>query len=329
MKNIYMDSSMSFSLIVLLLILTFALIVSVILIVKSKKDEKISEGHTLFKWVEKKDILYWLLIICLGAISVITYEYSGDKDALSHWSFAGTIVSIILAVVAIGFTLFQTLASNLSSEKISVSAEKIEKASAGLDASELLKAGEIITNVSKNILNFNEKLQEQVHELNDEIKSLKNEQKEHYTKINSLFDNKMNGSSRKDKLIFDLSEEDFAEKIYANMPEIPQFFMYSIYRFNEENIEISTIKERFLKAYSECVQENAPTQFDEQYVSGANLGSWGSTRSWMKHLGYDGNSETIPEEVKSAFKKKGVEYFKGEELYIDFLENFIKEESNH
>ncbi|MGG3888632.1 hypothetical protein [Metabacillus fastidiosus] len=326
MKNVYLDSSVGLSLIILIFILVFFLVMSVILILKGKKEERISKEQTLFSWIEKKDILYWLLIVCLGAISVITYEYSGDKDALSHWSFAGTIVSIILAVVAIGFTLFQTLASNLSSEKISISAEKIEKASAGLDSDELVKAGKIISDVSTNLLGVNKQLQDQVYELHEKIKAFETEQKTYNSKLDSLFDNHSKSNLKSNENLFNLSEIDFLEKVYWNAAVIPQFYMYSLFRFSEAGIQVSQkLYDTFLEELSQYYFNNVNlSQHDEKYILGANKGSWGSTIHWMELCGYDKNTGELPDPIKSALKNNGLEFFNGDKAYMDFLEEFIK-----
>ncbi|MGG0284111.1 hypothetical protein ABEY41_03070 [Peribacillus butanolivorans] len=324
-----LDGSLDLPLIFLLIILCLISFLSIIMIVKNEKTDKKEDIKNLFFWIEKKDILYWLLIVCLGSISCLTFQYSGDKDALSHWSFAGTIVSIILAVVAIGFTLFQTLASNLSSEKIAISADKIEKASNGLNVDELIKAGEIITNVSNDILSHNEKLQNQVHELNEELRSLKTEQKKYY----SMFDNFI-GSSTKSGVadtIFNVTEADFINKIYRKLPLMQQFFVYSLFKFQEQEINFPKKPkptEEFLMKFKEFTSINIKVSYDEEFVNGVNYGTLLAVMNWLKFLGYKRENNSFPEGIYEGLKNHGREAFKGEDIFLEFLDDFIKEVKN-
>lgn len=328
--NITITDFQSILPIILFFVLSFfILILSLYLIPKSGKgkDKRLEDHKNLFSWIEKKDLLYWLLIICLTAISGITYQYSGDKDALSHWSFAGTIVSIILAVVAIGFTLFQTLASNLSSEKIAVSAEKIEKASNGLNAEELNKAGEIITRVSSDILNFNETLQNQIHQLNEELTSMKNEQKEYYSKFDPLFVNlEKNESLEDDITLIKLSKSDFINKVYKKMPMMQQFYLYSLFMFKHKGIEFPSYPnpdEDFLSKFDEFILVNMTKKYPKEFVKGVNFGTLLSVMGWLRFLGYDRKTNTFPKEIHDGLMEHGREFYKGDESYLEFIDDFI------
>lgn len=318
----------SFSLYFFLLII---LLIVLALIVKrnvKKEDKKTS----IFSWIEMKDVLYWLFMVCLVTIIVLTYKYSNNEAALNHWSFAGTIVSIILAVVAIGFTLFQTLASNLSSQKIEVAADKIEKASSGLDSSELEKAGKVINNVSENILNHNERLMNQVHKLNEEIKSFKTEHSTQYTKLNQMLSNSYgsNGETQENQLV-SLSKDEFIERFFKKIPKFHRFYLYSLLRFTEENIPITNkLIRQFTNEHAEAIHSEDGEE-KILLMAGANFAALLGVRSYVKFIGIsiDKDSMNFPKEYQAVMSDIGLEIItKTDSQSIEFLEQFITDELN-
>ncbi|KOS60585.1 hypothetical protein FJQ98_12060 [Lysinibacillus agricola] len=140
----------------LLLIFSLFIIAMVMKNPANEKEKNIEEKEkTLTSWIEKKDILYWLLIMCLGAISIFTYQYSGDKNVISHWGFAGTIVSIILAVLAIIYTYYQSATTVDSTKRLEKSAKKVEKVSTRVEVAtkelENNNLNEIISDLEKRL----------------------------------------------------------------------------------------------------------------------------------------------------------------------------------
>jgi uncharacterized membrane protein YciS (DUF1049 family) len=69
------------------------------------------------------------VIIILVAIIVflITHKYGSDNEIVSHVGFAGTLISIILAVIAIIYTFYQSSMYQSSTMKLDQSAEKIKE----------------------------------------------------------------------------------------------------------------------------------------------------------------------------------------------------------
>lgn len=76
----------------------------------------------MFKWIEKKDLIYWLLFVLMIWLLTSNYDVT-----LSKWSFAGTIISIILAVIAIIYSFDQSSTTLYSTRKLEESSNKIEK----------------------------------------------------------------------------------------------------------------------------------------------------------------------------------------------------------
>lgn len=75
----------------------------------SRKDEKREERVKLNKeFIEKKDMFYW--IVMLVASLVLTFVWrAGDQSTLvNQISLVGSVSSILLALIAIGYAFFQT-----------------------------------------------------------------------------------------------------------------------------------------------------------------------------------------------------------------------------
>ncbi|QXE01743.1 hypothetical protein [Terribacillus sp. DMT04] len=56
--------------------------------------------------IEKKDMGYWIVILVLIMVGQFTFFYGDKNDIVSHIGFGGTIVSILLAVVAIIYSFY-------------------------------------------------------------------------------------------------------------------------------------------------------------------------------------------------------------------------------
>lgn len=115
----------------ILMVIPVILILIFYTILRNKSIEKTnieSDEETSINWIKKKDLLYWLIIICLGAISVFSFKYRKADEMIDHWGFAGTIVSIILAVLAIIYTYYQSATTVDSTKRLEKSAKKVQRA---------------------------------------------------------------------------------------------------------------------------------------------------------------------------------------------------------
>jgi hypothetical protein len=81
----------------------------------------------LNKYFDSKDYNYWLFILVLLLVASSTSQFGNNTAVLNYVSFAGTITSIILAVVAIIYSFFQNFANTSLNQKLIESADKIEK----------------------------------------------------------------------------------------------------------------------------------------------------------------------------------------------------------
>ncbi|WP_284037448.1 hypothetical protein [Neobacillus sp. 114] len=127
----------------------------------------------MFKWITKKDLTYWIIIII--SIWLLTSNYD---VTLSKWSFAGTIISIILAVLAIIYSFDQSSTTLYSTRKLEDSAKQIENVTKILQETSI---NDLFINLEKKIESLNGSLDESMN-----IK-LKEHQKGIESIINSLF----------------------------------------------------------------------------------------------------------------------------------------------
>lgn len=83
--------------------------------------------------LQKKDLGYWILILALVIIMLLTTKLGDNSDVISYVGFGGTIASILLAIVALIYSFFQTAASGNTTAVLQDSAKRIEDVSKKLD----------------------------------------------------------------------------------------------------------------------------------------------------------------------------------------------------
>jgi hypothetical protein len=113
----------------------------------------------LNKYFDAKDYNYWIFILVLLLIGLSTSKLGNDSAILNYVSFAGTITSILLAVVAIIYSFFQNFSNASLNQKLIESADKIENATRRVD--ETLSSIENVTDRLGNVpLSVNEATKE-------------------------------------------------------------------------------------------------------------------------------------------------------------------------
>lgn len=90
-------------------------------------------------------------------IQAAVWLYGGNSGALNYISFAGTIISIILAVLAIVYSFVQSISQQTSSEKISSQVEKLISVTNKIETSK-----EGLSDAAKHLSNMAQKLDESI-----------------------------------------------------------------------------------------------------------------------------------------------------------------------
>lgn len=79
----------------------------------------------------KKDLFYWVLGLAIYSYFITTKQLSKSKELVDYIGFAATILSIVLAIIAIIYSFIQTLTTDGAIEKLDKSAKRIEKITDG------------------------------------------------------------------------------------------------------------------------------------------------------------------------------------------------------
>ena len=212
----------------MLMVIPVLLILIIYTILKNNSVDKSkieTDKETSINWIKKKDLLYWLIIICLGAISIFSFKYRKAAEMIDHWGFAGTIISIILAILAIIYTYYQSATTVDSTKRLERSAKKVQKATTRVEeATNELKNNNIETvvlDLEKRLGNILSKMQ---NEITDELRTmpfLKND--------NSPTDISLN-----------MSDEDWEKYVHKNIIKELTFegltisFAYYLFIHNEQ-----------------------------------------------------------------------------------------------
>lgn len=130
----------------------------------------------------KRDFLYVVVILVIISIAIITKVFSSDQKAIDLFSFASTITSIILSVLAIFMTLISEYKNENTKTKIDMATNKIEESTNQLlsvqekldknlpDYQQVVSRLDGILESIQNLESHTEKLEELVHIQNDDLK---------------------------------------------------------------------------------------------------------------------------------------------------------------
>jgi len=91
----------------------------------------------------KRDFFYIVGFLIIAIIFIISGRLSGNTNVVDYVGFAGTIVSILLAVIAIIYSFYQSSTYENSTQKLDITANKIEEIT-----NELSEVAEISGNIT-------------------------------------------------------------------------------------------------------------------------------------------------------------------------------------
>ncbi len=227
------------------------------IITKVKPQNSSQELH---EWVEKKDLAYWLIIIILFAVSTYTYKYSTNENVIAHWGFAGTIVSIILAIIAIVYTFFDNFTSKSSHQKLEESADKIKNITKKLDSNNLVDSSNKIEEIGLKLEAITSKMDKQLESINNGINEMQNNTNQNFSNFNKKLDdhlglktkNTNNSENIKIKTAINPTNAEEFLYTYADITLWNKVSLISIGILNQKNILFNM---RDVKKFSENVSE--------------------------------------------------------------------------
>jgi hypothetical protein len=178
------------------------------------------------KFPDKKDFGYWILFLVIFNVFVITFRLGDNTSVVDYIGFAGTIMSLILAVIAIIYSFYQNSTYVNSTQKLESSADKIEEITKELaKAKELQKVlfdfkGEV-TNINESIAGLREVVSTIQHGVNNTLQSVEETRIELFGVINSSF------SIEKEEYNYD---SDYFRKVVDNSSLLSIFTLGLVYK---------------------------------------------------------------------------------------------------
>lgn len=269
---------------------------------KTSDEENLDNEESSLNWIEKKDLLYWIIIICLGTISIFTFKYKTADEVIDHWGFAGTIVSIILAVLAIIYTYYQSATTVDSTKRLERSAKKVQKATTRVE--EVTKELES-NNVKKVISELEKNIQSIILEMKNDFKQDLHSKFSKFSGLN-LEDNSMDNKLELDGIDW----KGYLEKniLNNNLTMEGMVFIYFYYLFINDILFSMDGTKKFLKNMN---------YLDEELENGSHviLGEARIFRS-LNIMNYELGSndgvkftwfnESVEEEMKSIFNDESL-----------------------
>ncbi|MET3291834.1 UNVERIFIED_CONTAM: flagellar biosynthesis chaperone FliJ [Brevibacillus sp. OAP136] len=116
--------------------------------------------------ITKKDLCYIIAILICVIVSIFTIKLGDNQNVINYFGFAGTLISIILAVVALIYSFYQSSTYENSTSKLDNSANKIEEATLKLESVSDIK--EVTSELQETYTQLNMK----VHEIQNIIKTV-------------------------------------------------------------------------------------------------------------------------------------------------------------
>jgi uncharacterized membrane protein len=181
--------------------------------IKEKTDKKII--------IERKDLAYCLLICAL--MWLLSSDYGkGNQPFLDNWAFASTVVSIILAVLAIVYSYFQGFSSAHAAKQLEDSADKVAEVSEKL---ENMSFDKFFKNLELKIESVNSSLGDNFH-----------------SRFTNIEKHLINMSHKSDEGVLNVSKDDWYKLIYPDeeghttLVYVAILYLYLSYK-NKQNID--------------------------------------------------------------------------------------------
>ena len=125
------------------------------------------------KQFSTREWIFILVILALiqGSVWYISFVNSGNPSALTYVSFAGTLTSIILAVLAIGYTYGESQSQKYQSENVATQIRILNDVIKNIQIES--KSLENITKMEEQLRLFSEKFETRINSTHDDVKETK------------------------------------------------------------------------------------------------------------------------------------------------------------
>lgn len=314
------------TLFIISLLINFILVAILIFI---KVPLNSDDAKKSFYFISKKDLIYWILIISMFSIINFTYSYKEENDIISHWGFAGTVVSIILAVIAILFTLYQTFSGDLASQRINDAVKTLEDLTQTFDTASLQDSATNMRNASNLLENHINDISNQFKNFDDRFKDLENNFEKNSINDNAIFSP---GIAFSEELL-----EDFLSNNFENMALYPRFFIYSHLKAKYLYKDILNIKKNRVIIHKTLVNivvlndlngESFESELEKrgykQRAAAKASASNGAVHSLLINLGIINLFSTLTEQRQEELLGLALEKIKNKNLIKNLDDKFIE-----
>lgn len=117
-------------------------------IMNNFKERKLSNERSIFT---KKDYIYWNIFLMLTIVLLLVWKWSNQQELTNQISLVGSVSSILLALVAIGYAFFQTQRNSNENNIMLNTLMKIND-----EINKLESVNNSLGNINKDLINLKE-----------------------------------------------------------------------------------------------------------------------------------------------------------------------------
>jgi hypothetical protein len=223
--------------------------------------------------MKTREWLYIIFIVILlqFIVQASAWIYGGNSGALGYISFAGTIVSIILAILAIVYSYVQSISQQSSSEKIS---NQVDKLIGITDKIDLSKQG--LSETIVNLNNISSKIDKTIdHQgvINEKVDGLaENLSRVNLNKIDELFSH---ATKSKEFAIRSKASGDFYSKPLSTGYGGITFACLYLYYAEKMELTLDKVVDELIMVVLEGIIDNFENYDNfKGYQEGFFLGAW-------------------------------------------------------
>ncbi|PHA78091.1 hypothetical protein [Bacillus toyonensis] len=201
------------------------------------------------KFPNKRDFYYIVGFLIILLVFVATGRLADNTDVVDYVGFAGTIVSILLAVIAIIYSFYQSSTYESAISKLDNSANKIQEVTTKL--SNVSEIESMMKEFKEEVIFFKESIEEvknSVGRVDVEISSMKQSFESGFQSISNTGENT--------KIVY---QKDYLEKFVGNSSKISLFLLLLIRNHSKANKPFE-LKEWTKKYYKFIEGKDFPTE---------------------------------------------------------------------
>lgn len=117
------------------------------------------------RYIRKMEYLFAGIVIIVCCVSILTVLLAGDSNAFTYFSFASTITSIILSVIAIFMTISGESKTETTKDKVDITVARLDNI-----IEQFEKQVEIENNTFEKILEGYQEMKERMDQLSESMK---------------------------------------------------------------------------------------------------------------------------------------------------------------